>query len=167
MRNLYTAVIDINNKDMYIVPQNTITPSIRKELSNTLPIKSSYVIADQRLELFSEAIKAVQDITNETVKKQALDVLNKLYIHLKDIKTTSYRFHNLSATQNEDGSCLIEWHFTKFHIGLSLEPCEKDSYYFFVSIDESTSRVETKTQRINNELNIIINDIIQFVKNNA
>ena len=167
MRQAYITAIDANKRERVPFVNKTIRPSIAGRLSSFSPGDSSYVIDDTRREIFSEAKKEICNIADETVRRQALDVMSHISRCLQNIDTTSIRFPKLSITQNEDGSCLLEWHFTQFHIGLSLEPDEKDSYYFFVYMDESIGKVDTKTRRINGELEIITNDIVQFVIDNV
>ena len=73
----------------------------------------------------------------------------------------------LHAGINEDGSCLIEWYFAKFHIGISLEANAKESYYFIVIVDDESGNMDTATRRINGELAQAADRIVQFVLRNA
>jgi hypothetical protein len=168
MKQPYITAIDANkNKNRCTVKVNTITPSLSKNVSSMFSAEPPYVVADTTAELFSEVAKTIGSITNETVQKQASNTITQLYHSLQKAGLTSRKFQKLSASQSEDGSCLIEWHFTKFHIGFSLEPCEEDSYYFLVSMDESIGEMETRTRRINGNLDKVVNDIIRFIINNA
>jgi len=166
MKELYITAIDVN-KNKHSINKNIITPSMSKNIQGGRSVAHSYTITNTLIDIFSEAINIVVNIVDETVRVQAIDVLNKIARYLQNLNTAPRNFRKLSAVQNEDGSCLIEWHYEKFHIGLSLEPNENDSYYFMVSIDESINSIDSKTRRINGEIDIIINDIVQFVINNA
>ena len=165
---IYTTAIDVNeNTGKYTDNKKTIIPSISEDLSNTSSAEPPYTIANTILEVFSEVTKTIENLTNKTVQEQALNVIHQIYHCLQNSATTSHRLQKLSAVQDEDESCLIEWHFTKFYIGFSLEPCKKDSYYFLVSTDELVNGIETKTRGINGELDMIVNYIVQFVMNNS
>ncbi|MCL2743340.1 MAG: hypothetical protein FWE67_05770 [Planctomycetaceae bacterium] len=129
--------------------------------------KHPYTVSDTALGMFSEIKKIIEGIDNESVKEQALSALSQLARCLKNKNVILPHYSTLSAAQTEDGACLIEWHFPKTHIGLSFELQETESYYFLVSIDETANEVETKTKKINGELNKIISNLVQFVINNT
>ena len=168
MKQSYITAIEANEKNgRNNIQRKLLTPSIIEKASDNLPVKSAYTVANNTIELFSNVLKALGDITDDGIRRQVVNILKQISTALDRVDASSHRFRKLSAFQNEDGSFLLEWHFSGFHIGLSLEPCENDSYYFIVSFDESIGEVDTRTRRINGEVDMVINDIIQFVIQNA
>jgi len=167
MKQSYITAIEVNDSIWnHKTSQKTMVSSAKDNLSSVFS-DLSYTLADTTAELFKNVIDVIGMISHEVVKNQVIEVLKSITQSFQNFNPSSYRFQKLTATKNEDESCLIEWHFAKFHIGLSLETCENESYYFLVSVDESIGEYDAKTRRINGDLNAIVNDIVQFVINNA
>ena len=167
MKQSYITALEANdNMWRHKTSQKAIIASATDNMGSVIS-DLSYTIADTTSELFKNVIEAINIISHEVVKNQVIEVLKSITRCFQSLNTSSYRFQKLTATQNEDESCLIEWHFTNFHIGLSLETCKDESYYFLVSIDESIGEYDARTRRINGDLNAVINDIVHFVINNA
>jgi len=166
MTTAYITTID--NKSSNQVDNLLTIPSLM-ELPSVESTRRSYVVANAMDEIFSEVKKIIRNITNKTVQEQAINVLHQIAYCLRQhgINAMSRRFTKLFASESEDGSCLIEWNFKNFRIGISLEPHREKSYYFLVSMDESIGEINTKTRRINGELNIVIETIVQFIITNT
>jgi len=166
MNEIYVTTIDVRKNQSVAKIRSFITPSVpTAKGSSEVSITPAYfyAVADSTARLFSEAARTVSGLGNDVVRKQAEKALDKLFYYLRNVGVHSRRLHKLSASESEDGACLIEWHFAKFHIGLSFEPDAKESFYFLVSTDGSIGRVETKTSKINDDLDTIISCIVQFV----
>lgn len=167
MKQIYITTIEAReNKMGYESLDKALSPSVRGEPANVFSYGLSYCVTDVAKELFRNVISAFEEISHEIVKKQVAEALNYFSKYISLANTSSLRLQKLTAAQNEDSSFLIEWHYNRFHIGLSFEPIENESYYFLVSVDESIGEVDTRTRRINGELDIIVSDIVQFVIKN-
>lgn len=168
MKQSYIPTISVNsNNGENGATKKVITSSMIENLSDVIPVESAYVVADTTTSIFSNVYSAIGDIADDNVRKQVIGVLKQMSMALHRVTPIPRRFRKLSAVQNDDGSFLVEWHFSGFHIGLSFEPLESDSYYFLVSIDESIGETDARTRRINGDAEIIVNEIMQYVINNA
>jgi len=86
---------------------------------------------------------------------------------LQSYNICSHRLHKPSLTENEDKSCLIEWNFRHFRIGLSFETDKEGSFYFFISRDDSIGTTKSETRRINDNLGLIVSSMTEFVVKNT
>jgi len=166
MKNAYVSAIDAYENRVSSMAKTVRVPVTNVGATSGVPFGSAYVPTNTTLDLFSNVRRTIANIDNETVKKQTIAVLNQFVETLDRNNVHIPPSCKLSAHITEDGSCLIEWHFTRVHIGLSLEPLETDSFYFLTAIDEAIDEIETKTRKIKSELDKVVDKIVNFVADN-
>jgi hypothetical protein len=92
-----------------------------------------------QLVLTEPAREVVNSASDKELAKAAILILAELQVQLDEILNAE-DLPPFRAFEAEDGSLLIEWIFTHFRIGFSIEPDKKDSGWFLVS-DDTAGRI--------------------------
>jgi hypothetical protein len=167
--NPYTTVFEINdNTNQEKVYKNTINSVIPENMTSISFVELEYFIAGSVTELFTEVFGGSNRLSDINVRNQVKQALNEFIKNFQDKdNVASRRFSKPSLTENDDYSCLLEWNFENFRIGISFEKEEKESFYFYVSRDDSIGKFESYTRKINGDLELIISLIANFVIQNT
>ena len=82
-----------------------------------------------------ESTRAILDSNpDRELAEEARRILNELQAQLRHVSSLE-SLPPICVFEAEDGSLLVEWIFTHFRIGFSLEPEKQDSGWFLVSDD--------------------------------
>jgi hypothetical protein len=99
---------------------------------------SSSSIWKTRPSLLRTAWNAVRQAENHKVATEAKDFLSMLNEIITLFYDLGFEFHHLPPLRGvnvDDGSILLEWIFTEFRVGFSIEPEPFHSSWFLVSTD--------------------------------
>ena len=100
-----------------------------------------HFIADEIYRIIKYALEGVGRIKSRRVEEQAKDLVSDIVDLIVDLKSRNVdinRIPPLHAVALDDGSFLIEWIFSKYRVGFSLERKRKESIWYLVSTIEET-----------------------------
>ena len=126
---------ETDSKIIFPIPKEYKYPAkLGNETFGKKPFLSYFSPAESRL--IKSALDVLRNTENQQVAVEAINILANL-------RETVSSFHQLSfdlsflppirAFNNEDGSVLIEWIFTDFRIGFSIETNIEESGWYLVS----------------------------------
>ena len=169
MINTYVTSLDVKTKESQKKVQHNVvfSLSLSRDAGSASSIAPFYTVVNSTIELFSEAYKEACLLKDPTVKAQTQEAIRVLIENFQNKNTSSKRFPKPSITENEDLSCLLEWNFENFRIGISFEVNESKSFYFFVSRDNSIGATGSMTRRVNSEIGLVTSAIADFVIGNT
>jgi hypothetical protein len=111
---------------------------------------------------------SLDTITDSSLKAKVLQIINALneaIIGIPEINNTEQYLSKLHLVEQEDKSILVEWMYRDFRIGFVVCKPVDDSYYFFVSQNEDA--FVSKSSKIGNNLNVLAQNIVQYVIRNT
>jgi hypothetical protein len=153
----------------------TTTPHIPKSpnrsVANTYEPSPYYQIEKTaNTEALRDAFRVVDELTHDSVKKQAKTLLDVIEFYLNGINfsATPVCIPPLHLYEQDDGSATIEWIFDKRRIGFILEQDESKSFYYYVEEDREAGSSQSYTRKIrNSEYGKTVLSIIDIIlKNN-
>ncbi|GAB6393327.1 MAG: hypothetical protein MdMp014T_2700 [Treponematales bacterium] len=122
------------------------------------------------LNIFAEISKSfsIKDISDNDVRAKTIEILNTLnksIVAIPDVFNIQNCFSKLHLVEQEDKSVLIEWAYRNFRIGFVVCTPVDDSYYFFVA--KNADAFESKSTKIGDNLNILTQELVQYVIRNT
>ena len=122
------------------------------------------------IDVLSKVYTSINSLSDKSVKNYSINLLNLIYLSLSKANDSGNITNYLSRlyfSEQEDKSALIEWNFENFRIGFSVEPNVEESSYYFVSQDRELGRFTTDTRRINNNAEMIVDALVNYVLGNT
>ena len=122
------------------------------------------------LNIFSTILKSfsfetISDLPVKTKTLQILNTLNEAIMNIPDKDNINQYLSKLHLVEQDDKSILIEWIFYNFRIGFVVCQPVEDSYYFFIS--QEIDSFVSKSERIGNNLNTIVQHILKYIIENT
>jgi hypothetical protein len=161
MKN-YISTIDVNNFNKSKINMNRIDQIYKKELSyasdcTIYDYNTSYMIQHSYDNaIFSDALKETSKLNNENVRQQVMYTIMLFINCLRQYSAISNRLPSFHLSEVDNFSAILEWNFMKFRIGFMLEPEIENSFYFFISEDESKGEIQSYSKKIDDNLTNIV-----------
>ena len=120
--------------------------------------------------MFTQVVSKITEMQNPVVKRQALDILDRIYIclfHYSQSTNLSNRLPKLHLTIDMDDAVYIEWNFQNFRFGFTLEPEKENSSFYFVSGDLTEGSITSTSDKLGLNYRPIVDKIVKYALENT
>ena len=124
----------------------------------------------EAIDVFTQASSKIAKLHDHIVKKQTLEILNRIYICLayyNQVTDLRNRLPKLHLTIDEDGDACIELNFQSFRFGFTLESEREKSSYYIVAGDLTDGYISSTSDILRDNYRYVVDSIVKLVLENT